>query len=186
MRVELRRMLTQLEITAVYVTHDQTEAMVLSDRVAVMSQGRIEQVGDPKTIYQHPATRFVAEFLGAANFIEGVVVETMDWPLIRVRVDDTLCGAVLQCRVRDRIEPGRPALLALRPERLRIAGGRAANGNVLDGLVTEVYYLGDRYEYRVRVHEKTLRVQTVEDLGVLVGTGVQIVLPPESFVLVQP
>ncbi len=186
MRVELRRMLTRLGITAIYVTHDQAEAMVLSDRVAVMNRGLIEQVADPRALYEHPATRFVAEFLGAANFIEGVVEDAAEWPLVRVRTGDALGGVLLQCRLHSMVEAGQTVLLVVRPERIRIGGEPMRDGNVLRGRVTEIYYLGERFDCRVRTQESTLRVHTPRDPGVTVGTEIDIVVPQDAFVLVRP
>jgi iron(III) transport system ATP-binding protein len=115
MRVEIRQLQQSLGLTAVYVTHDQEEALAISDRVAVLRGGKIEQVGSPEEIYQRPQTAFVAEFLGGTNMLPGIA-GAFDGEATEV----TVCGATLS--VRGRVaEPGGKVLLSIRPEALRIA-----------------------------------------------------------------
>ena len=78
MRNEIKRIQRELGLTSIYVTHDQTEAMSLSDRVIIMNKGKIEQIGTPQEVYQQPATEFIADFIGTANFVDGVIKEIKD------------------------------------------------------------------------------------------------------------
>ena len=157
-RLKLRqRMLIELDlihddvgITFLYVTHDQAEAMSLSDRIAVMDAGRIEQVGTPAEIYESPRTSFVAAFIGDTNFFEGEVAEIVDGEWSRLRIEgfpDVLCFNDKQ------IGQGRAVSLSLRPEKLR--GWREkpeADGrhNVVPGRVEDVIYLGSHMKNGVR------------------------------------
>jgi spermidine/putrescine transport system ATP-binding protein len=149
MQLELKRIQHELGTTFVYVTHDQDEALSMSDRIAVMNQGVIEQVGDPRTIYQRPETPFVADFVGVLNAIE-------------VRLDE-LVGGVAEMRLSDGqrvrvlaepdLRPGDRIVVAVRPERVRLhpgAHGEASDGSVLAGAIEQVVYLGTLTQLHVR------------------------------------
>lgn len=119
MQLELKAIHKQLSITFVYVTHDQDEAMTLSDRVAVFNEGKIAQIDRPETIYNRPATRFVANFLGETNVLEGVLV-SVSGDLARIRLNEG--GTVHEAFCSDPgLATGLPAALAIRPENLRLA-----------------------------------------------------------------
>jgi iron(III) transport system ATP-binding protein len=146
MRAEIRRLQRTLGITVIYVTHDQEEALAMSDRVAVMRSGRVEQVGDPRTIYERPATAFVASFVGITNLLSGKVVRH-DGGLIDVRV-----GGVM-LRAGGEGTDGR-VTLSLRPETLRLLAPheRAPPGwETLTGPLGEVEYLGAITRFTVRL-----------------------------------
>jgi ABC-type Fe3+/spermidine/putrescine transport system ATPase subunit len=142
LRIEMRREIRELQrtlgITAIYVTHDQEEALAISDRVAVMRAGRIEQIGAPDDIYRRPATPFVAEFLGATNLIAGTVVDIERGRLVVAALGTTFLapdnGAL----------PGTPVVLSLRPEVLRPLGRSTppVGWAILEGQVTGVEFLG--------------------------------------------
>jgi spermidine/putrescine ABC transporter ATP-binding subunit len=134
MRVEIVAIQRRLGITTVFVTHDQGEALVMSDRIAVMNAGRIEQVGDPADIYERPATRFVAEFIGRMNLFAGMVT-----PERGVRLAG---GAVLPIEVSKDIAGGGSVHVAVRPERARLAREATSSGLALEGTVKQVLYLG--------------------------------------------
>jgi iron(III) transport system ATP-binding protein len=139
MRLELRRIQKSLGITTVYVTHDQTEALAMSDVVAVMEQGRIVQQGDPRTIYSKPATRFVAEFIGSTNFVPGKVVRPGADALVEIE------GGSLRCAIPNGLAAGTKVLVSIRPEdiALRAAGGAAPGEiNRIPGRVVERIFLG--------------------------------------------
>jgi ABC-type Fe3+/spermidine/putrescine transport system ATPase subunit len=119
MRAEIRQLQQQLKITAIYVTHDQEEALAISDRIAVMQNGRLEQVGAPEAIYRTPATPFVAEFMGTTNLLTGVVARR-DGELVSIRVG----GQEFKARSPD-AAPGAAITFALRPEMLRLLAGGA-------------------------------------------------------------
>ena len=163
MRFELRIMQQRLGVTALYVTHDQEEALTLSDHIVVMNQGRIEQIGTPDEIYEQPATRFVAEFIGKANFIEtagGAQVDGTGATVPLATYDGTVtvtldAGAVHTGRESD---PGAAAHLFIRPEKIRIGPG-AASGlrddgvEIIPGRVIGRAYLGDHNEYLVGIRD---------------------------------
>jgi putative spermidine/putrescine transport system ATP-binding protein len=135
MQVEIKRIHRELGITMIYVTHDQTEAMTMSDRVAVFNNGRIEQIGSPLDVYNRPASRFVAEFIGDSNIFGGRfdparpgTVELDGIGAVRVACQDAALG---------------PVDLLIRPERLRPLGNGAAADNVFDMIVDEVINYGD-------------------------------------------
>lgn len=120
MQIELKRLLRELAITAVFVTHDQDEALVMSDRIAVMNEGRIEQIADPLTIYRRPATPFVLGFVGLSSRIRGHVVAQEQGQV----AIDTAYGRIT---ARSDVETGATVAIAMRPERLQIGTSSAAN-----------------------------------------------------------
>jgi spermidine/putrescine ABC transporter ATP-binding subunit len=146
MEVELRRVHRETGATFVYVTHDQREAMALSDRLVVMDQGRVDQVGSPTEIYRCPATVFAAQFVGDANVLPIEVLESGDGQ------------ALLQVGTHTRrveatgVEPG-PAWLVLRPEAVRVSGAFTANGSAdaLPGVVRDAAYRGTGFSYRIEL-----------------------------------
>ncbi|MGN6392579.1 MAG: ABC transporter ATP-binding protein [Gemmatimonadales bacterium] len=127
MQIELKRIQRDVGITFVYVTHDQEEALTMSDRIAVMNEGRVEQVGTPREIYHAPTSGFVAEFIGAANLIPGVVQDASG-PRARVLVGGA--HLVLVPRGEMPLAPGTRATIMVRPERLRVLRGSEAGGDV--------------------------------------------------------
>jgi putative spermidine/putrescine transport system ATP-binding protein len=140
MRAELRDIQRTVDITTVFVTHDQHEALGLSDRIAVMSAGRIEQLGLPREVYERPATRFVADFIGASSVLEGRALD---------RETVELAGGVrLSVSLREAPAPGRLVRLLVRPERVELGG---AGANALAGRVASVMYLGDHCEVRLEL-----------------------------------
>jgi spermidine/putrescine transport system ATP-binding protein len=141
MQIELTRIQEQVGITFIYVTHDQGEALSMSDRIAVMSNGVIEQLDTPSEIYDRPLTAFVADFIGEMNFLDGDVTATSDGEYDL----DTGTGVL----VRGRGDPttGRPARVGIRPARLRIVRGRVDQAvNTARGVVASKMYLGDEVQ----------------------------------------
>jgi iron(III) transport system ATP-binding protein len=140
MRLELRRIQRSLGITTVYVTHDQTEALAMSDVVAVMENGRIVQQGDPRSIYLRPATRFVAEFIGSTNFVAGKVARAGADALVEIE------GGSLRCAIPNGLAAGAKVLVSIRPEDivLRAASDQTASAaaNHIRGRVVEQIFLG--------------------------------------------
>jgi spermidine/putrescine transport system ATP-binding protein len=144
LQVELKRIQETLGITFVYVTHDQDEALTMSDRVAVMRGGRIEQCGEPQAIYEEPATAFVANFLGSSNLIPATVsADGGDGCRLGL-------GAFTLRAARGTVTRG-DALAMIRPERVRLGAHGEAGENRLPGMVEEVVYLGFHRELRVRL-----------------------------------
>jgi len=147
MQLEIRRLHRELGVTMVYVTHDQSEALTMSDRIAVFRQGRIEQIGTPEAIYDQPANAFVARFIGENNRVVGTVVDVEgDRCAVRTRG-----GAVLAGTCAGPLAPGDEALVSVRPE--QIALGDAAADCALDGTLAEAIYLGDHLRLRIAVAE---------------------------------
>jgi putative spermidine/putrescine transport system ATP-binding protein len=142
MRVEISGLQRKLGITTILVTHDQGEALVMSSRVAVMHKGRIAQIADPATIYARPADRFVAEFIGAMNFL----------PCQSSGVGVVTCQGA---RLTPTIMPADPALLAFRPERARLTGEAPANALRLHGRVERHAFLGGRTEFALLLQDGT-------------------------------
>jgi spermidine/putrescine transport system ATP-binding protein len=158
MLIELDLIHDQVGITFLYVTHDQGEAMSLSDRIAVMHEGRIEQVGTPAEIYEAPRTSFVAAFIGDTSFLEGRVAEIVSGDHCRLVVDGF---PDIVCFNDKNLARGRTVSLSLRPEKLRISRERPAVDplrNVVAGRVEDVVYLGSHTKYWVRVNEHRLAV----------------------------
>ncbi len=144
MRNEIRRIQQKLGITSVYVTHDQIEAMTLSDHIVVMNRGIIEQSGTPEEVYRHPRSRFVANFIGRANFVPAAV------KAVRDGIADVECfGRPLRVTAAPETRPGSAATLVLRPEMVWIAD--TPDGGIFRGTVKRSLYLGNAVEYDVMV-----------------------------------
>jgi iron(III) transport system ATP-binding protein len=154
MRSELKILQRRTGITFIYVTHDQTEALALSDRIAVMHQGRLQQYGPPGEVYRRPVNRVVADFMGSVNFVPALVREvaqgsgTVDAGGFRLRVE--LPGGA---REGDRVE------LAVRPESMHLASAGEASPGAVKAVVEEQSYLGNMNEYVVALGDLRLRVQ---------------------------
>ncbi len=143
MRTEIRRIQKELNITSVYVTHDQIEAMTLSDRIVVMNQGVIEQIGTPVEMYRHPNNHFVANFIGRANFIPGVVQEQSEGGLVVSSLGETLQLTNVQRKFQNQEKVS----LTVRPEWVKIK----KTGELFKGVIQRAVFLGDVIEYDVEV-----------------------------------
>jgi spermidine/putrescine ABC transporter ATP-binding subunit len=157
MRFEIRDLVNRLNITAVYVTHDQEEALALSDRVAIMNTGRLVQVGTPEDIYECPESRFVADFIGLSDFIRGAVVSVQD-----ERITMTVDGLELVVPGLSDVEKGQSLLVFIRPNDVQLFPASHKGGeNIFDGVVDKLTYLGDKIDYRITLGERLeVRVQT--------------------------
>ncbi len=150
MQFELKRLQQQVGITFVYVTHDQEEALTMADRIAVMSEGRALQVGTPDEVYERPSSRFVADFIGETNFLDGRL-ETRHGARAVVRLAD---DSRVEAAVREpNLVAGADVVLAVRPEKIDVSAAddpQPADGwTVLRGVVADVHYLGTDVRYRV-------------------------------------
>jgi spermidine/putrescine transport system ATP-binding protein len=147
MQVELKRIQREVGITFVYVTHDQGEALTMSDRIAVMNDGSIEHLGTPREIYEHPRTRFVAGFIGTSNLLTGTVTRLDgDRAIIQISPDEQIIVPVQDRAVGE----GSRLELTVRPEKIDLATERpAGEGCALRGTVTEVVYLGTSTSFSV-------------------------------------
>jgi spermidine/putrescine ABC transporter ATP-binding subunit len=184
MQVELRRIQREVRITTIFVTHDQEEAMTLSDRIAILNHGKIVQVGAPLEVYEHPLNRFSAGFLGVANFLEGRVASVAG---DQARIDLELGGQALAAA--DALQPGVPAVITVRPEKISVRAGDGEPGpNRLAGAVVSAVFSGSSTTYRVAVGEQVLAVfqQNSTPERLQVGDRVTLHWSPEHNVLVAP
>ncbi|MGE0418526.1 MAG: ABC transporter ATP-binding protein [Acetobacteraceae bacterium] len=158
MRAELRRLQQQIGVTTIYVTHDQSEALAMSDRIAVMDRGRIVQMDEPRTIYFRPASEFVASFIGAANLLTGVTPDSVAAGAIgALRMPD---GSAVACLFPTGAAAGAAATISLRPESIVLMPSEADGGagNRLRGTVTAASFLGGSARYDVMVGDLMVRV----------------------------
>jgi ABC-type Fe3+/spermidine/putrescine transport system ATPase subunit len=159
MRVELKDLQRRTGITFVYVTHDQAEAMALSDRIAVMNEGLLQQFAAPRAIYERPANRFIADFMGAANLLAGMVEEvpSVAGALGVVRVDPTLR---LQALLPAGTTKDKTLTVMIRPEDIAITrDAPERDRNILPGIVVSSSFLGNLVDYSVETACLMLRVQ---------------------------
>ena len=147
MQIEIKHIHESLGLTVVYVTHDQTEALTMSDRIAVFNDGVIQQIDTPQGLYELPRNDFVANFIGENNVLTGTV-EAVDGPLCRIRLHD---GTLIQARPMSIDGPGSRTNLSLRPEKVDIVAPGAEYANRLPATVRETIYHGDHMRVRVAV-----------------------------------
>ena len=160
MQLEIKHLHDELGVTVVYVTHDQSEALTMSDRIAVFHHGRIQQLAKPSELYERPANAFVASFIGENNRFDGTLV-ARDGPSCRVRLAD---GTELSATVGADLAPGAAVVISLRPEHVFIGAHEGAN--VLPAHMLEVIYLGDHRKLRMRVGGSDEFVAKVPAAGV--------------------
>ena len=162
LQLELRAVQREVEITFVYVTHDQEEALTMSDTIAVLAEGRVEQVGPPQEIYSAPATTYVAGFLGAANIFDADILESGGGAAVC-----SALGARLGAAVDRTVERG-PAAIVIRPERISVqtpGDPVGAGHNAIEGVVAQVVYLGASSHVHVDVGAPTTLVVAVPNHG---------------------
>jgi spermidine/putrescine transport system ATP-binding protein len=191
MQLELKRIQQEVGITFIYVTHDQEEAMTMSDRFAVMRHGKIEQIGAPEEVYESPATEFVAGFLGASNLLNGDLRETVNG-LTSIKLDT---GEVVQAKT-DRIERdlGPSVRVGVRPEKITIMpddGNPGSNRNSITGLLRMSTYIGVNYQFKVDGPDGTELTVYVQNLGAAgsqpsPGQQVRLEWLPEHTFVVEP
>jgi spermidine/putrescine ABC transporter ATP-binding subunit len=174
-QVEVKNLQERLGTTFVFVTHDQDEALLMSDRVAVMNAGRIEQVGPPDALYERPRTRFVADFLGVRNLLSAVVRGREDGDV----VVQTTGGVRLRASADNDPRHG-PVSIGIRAERISIVDGETAGA--LEGTIEDELYLGDRTDWRVRVAGETLAVaeSATQVRPRRRGDAVRLLVPPSA------
>lgn len=146
MQLDIRDLHRRLGLTIVFVTHDQSEALTMSDRVAVFNKGKIEQIGTPRQVYDEPATRFVAEFIGETNLVEGVV-EAVQGAEANVRLAS---GARIVSAVSGTVAPGQTVYLSIRPERVDLTEIPGDARNSLETEVTDSVYQGDHLRVQLQ------------------------------------
>ena len=180
LRDEIRRIHEETEITTIYVTHDQKEALSLADRIAVMSAGRIERIGRPRDIYDNPTKKFVAEFIGETNLVSGKV-KAVGEDGVRVETD---IGELLSSRS-CKTEVGAEVTCSVRPEAVRIAG-EVSCANVFPAGITSHTYLGEVEQFLFEVRGRELRgVSVGERAGVTRGSEVKIAIRSDGVVILS-
>ena len=175
MRLELKRLQRDTGITAIYVTHDQAEALSLSSRIAIMDAGKIVQVGAPREIYGSPETQYVADFLGAANFLDGTVKDCHgDELIVETRI------GIIKARGQSSRQVGSKVVVCLRPENLCIATETPAAkpDNFIEAKLSAIAFLGDRIDHIVVAGESELRIRS--------DASVRIHRDADVFVWVEP
>jgi spermidine/putrescine ABC transporter ATP-binding subunit len=180
MREELKSLQRRLGITTVYVTHDQIEALSMSDRIAVMNKGKILQVGKPDELYFRPSSLFVADFLGRSNILDGTVVGEAGPGRLLVRVDDLMEDLVIYS-----YDSGRGKVkVVIRPESLQVPTG-VEEVNVLDATVNNLMFLGDKLEARLLVGRTSLIAYFPNNARLSIGERIKIHIPPERVVALR-
>jgi ABC-type Fe3+/spermidine/putrescine transport system ATPase subunit len=180
MRFELKLLQERLGLTLIYVTHDQSEALSLSDHIALMNLGRIEQLGTPNELYEHPTTDFVRDFLGKTITLAGTITAVEGGT---ARVTLASGSGVLSCPANGaNTTAGRAVTMAIRPERVRLITD-ASGGNNLTGHMETVLYQGDRSECLVRVGDELITVYGPPEAVGLRGQDVALELAPEAISL---
>jgi iron(III) transport system ATP-binding protein len=181
MRFELKRLQRELKITTVYVTHDQGEALALSHEIAVMHEGRIQQIGSPRDIYERPATQFVADFVGSSNFIDGTV--TGPAPdgsvIVRTEIGDVTVRALQTLAADERVA------VSVRPEDVDLTEDRPAGANVWEGRVDQKVFLGEAVDFQVKVGTRTLLSRRHPTLRTKIGDAIFVQLDPEKCVVLK-
>ncbi len=175
LRLELRALQQRLGVTTVYVTHDQAEALALSDRVAVMFQGRVVEIGTPREVYRSPRSRLTAEFLGVTNLLEGRVTAVSDG---RCTVQTPL--GPLQAEMASPVRTGETVILSFRPEDIRI--GRH-EGTTVMGRILHASYLGSITDYVVEAAGTTLRIHEAGSGSRAAGEEIALTLPPVAAIV---
>jgi iron(III) transport system ATP-binding protein len=181
MRFEIKSLVRRMGITAVYVTHDQAEAMVISDRIAVMDSGNVVQIGNAREIYEKPADRFVADFIGTMNFIPGEVMEVHDESRT-ARVKTEFADGLL-CSLSGGMRPGagERVFASIRPEDVQVFSDPPPESeNVVEGTISNKAYLGNFLFVFISVNGTTIRVQMTHYMPQEEGQKVYLSLDPSK------
>lgn len=167
MRRELKELQARMKMTTLYVTHDQEEALSMSNRVVIMNGGRVEQVAPPYELYENPATSFVADFVGITNFLEGTAIGVRNGE-VGVRLSS---GQVLQAQARVPITEGAGVRALIRPERVTLSTDPLSGVNTFTGQVEMAEYFGATLRYSVRLSGGDLLRAEVHDFDTVLDTG---------------
>ena len=189
MQLELKALQQQLGITFIYVTHDQEEAMTMSDRIAVMSKGKVQQLGTPVEIYERPSNRFVADFIGESNFLEGRI-KKLSANEVCVYVPE-LDAEVIGIAVSEGLVNGAEVTVSIRPEKVHLAQ-KGMNQNSFPGKVINTVYIGTDTHVYVDLKGKTVKVFEQNRISRLdpgsfytVGQDVTLVMMPENILVLK-
>lgn len=179
MREEIKELQERLGITTIYVTHDQEEAMVISDRIAIQNKGIVQQVGSPTEIYNKPESLFVATFIGGGSLLEGIVEEAE--PPFCIRVGNNAVRGIVPSPS-EAIKKGEKVACVLRPENFLLKEPEAA-ANKIKGVVEWTAFVGARTEIRIDVGGNRLLVHAPRDVDVLVGKEITVYIPQEDTII---
>jgi iron(III) transport system ATP-binding protein len=186
LRFEIKSLVRRMGITSVYVTHDQAEAMVISDRIAVMDSGNVVQIGNPLEIYNKPANRFVADFIGTMNFMSGEVVEVLpetNEACVRTEFSDKMV-----CMTPDSmaVSSGFQVYASIRPEDVEVfTEPPQATANVFKGTIAHKAYLGNFLFFFIKVSDTMIRVQVPHHLPQEEGQELYVFLNPQKCMILS-
>jgi len=190
MQLELKALQQQLGITFIYVTHDQEEALTMSDRIAVMSKGKVQQMGSPVEVYERPANKFVADFIGESNFLEGKIKSiSKDEASVFI---PSLNAELIGMPISEGLVKGEDVVVCIRPEKIRIAEKNAVNQNMFHAKVVKTVYIGADTHIYVEAHGTKLKVLEQNRISRLdpksfysVGQEVWLLLMPENTLVLK-
>lgn len=188
MRLELKKLLREIGITSIFVTHDQAEAMTLSDEIIVMQEGKIAQIGDAKGIYHRPKNKFVADFIGIANFLEGEIIHKKDMEADYgiCKVSDGARSYELRAIVPEDIREKDKVALFFRPENVIIIRDPKGNEeNTFHGKIDSLVYLGNFVDCRIKIGEKEIKAQISPEESLKEGDEITIKIESEHCVCVK-
>ena len=178
MREEIRRLCKDAKLTTVYVTHDQKEALSMADRVAILHEGRLQQVAAPREVYRQPGNRFVADFVGAGNFLAGTVKDRQG---ALVEVESAL-GLLSSTAFAGQVHPGSRVTLVIRPESLRLEAG-LGSPNTFAARVVSGMFLGEFGQWTLAVGDTRLTVYELQPRPRTAGDEVRLFVAPEDVIL---
>ena len=158
-RLEIRKLQQRIGITSVYVTHDQEEAMTLSDRVVIMNEGKIQQIGTPQEIYAYPNNYFVADFIGKANFLPGKVTKVLSSKKVEIEVKGCKFAIALYNKT---FKAGEKILLLIRPEAIDLLPKKPQS---ITGIIQQIIYLGSHLVYEIKVDDCIVTVEISNPLS---------------------
>ena len=183
LRFELKRLQRELRITTVYVTHDQSEALALSHEIAVMKDGRIQQIGSPRDIYERPDNAFVADFVGSTNFLDGAVLGAdgaENHYRVRTEIGDVTVLATEKFAAQDKV------LVSVRPEDVILTEAKPqAPSNVWQGVVDQKVFLGEVLDFQVKLGSRVLLSRVHPSLRTPIGHPIYVQLDPEKCVALR-
>ena len=176
MRTELRKLIKTLGMTTIFVTHEQIEALTLSDVIAVMKDGKIVQEGTPLDIYRRPSNPFVADFIGKSNLVNATVSAPANGTAI-LRADSPLGS--LACTAQSGADRGAAIVVAIRPEHIELVPSGAQEENTLEGVLETASFIGNTMDCTVRIGETSLKVQCHPDRAPAIGAKVALYVAPK-------
>jgi iron(III) transport system ATP-binding protein len=183
MRFELKRLQRDLGITTIYVTHDQSEALALSHQIAVMNEGRIQQIGSPREVYERPGSAFVADFVGSTNFLDGAVLGPDSGEgkyRVRTEIGDLTVLATEPLQADDKV------LLSVRPEDVELSESRpAAETNVWEGKVDQKVFLGEVLDLQIKLGDRMLLSRQHPSLRTPIGQPIFVQLDPDKCIALK-